>query len=949
MEDTAVWEALPADEKRSVWDETEIKFWNNFERDQQKDRAAAEKHFQDATLELKLDFTKLSGRRSQLSETRDRLAKELAKIEQDLALVGQQCEEKSMRLHAIESDYLKKKEESEEKREHVYFEMKRFFKEKRGEDTDGGRTSLPYLPPPPKRQPLPASKAPSWRDHILNHDDDTPMQDARRTNGDARATPSTAAPVPDGHESADVLVNVVDADDNIIGPVMRIDGWNQWVREIQEMKVKRPVKIRRGRRFGPDHLSTIYERSEGKGVKWLSCMIQATGDVAPRRCHSCDKNQGAFEECIVLGGSMFQKCGNCEWNRQGCHMPTANGSNIPGSPLIQESNIEAEDLEQEHAGSSWEARRAEVAREALAKASGLPVGGLRESLYVNHADKDGSHLSTHKSPVLSEPVQMPTPQEPKEHAFVNSTPVAGGAGFRPVNGFTAANGLTPGGSFTPANGFTPANTRNSRPSSRDILTPSALSVETSPQPTPPASEPLEEITRANLILENDGTVYTYPEIVQGVPLVKIDEDHPYWELGWKPLKPQIEAQLATWREKNAVALEAKNRGEGGSAKFQTGRQVNRGVKILEFLEQGEISPYQLISKKFIHTGKGAITSYDTLFRMCETLAELAKFKLDVTPIEWMRHRLHEIMMQRGPNFNVAKVIHDFYHDKKLTALRVKNGYKSIGRPSGYKPGQSKTPQGSAKKRKSMHSEAGTPRETPSRALTPLDVEEIVASPALTHATSVQTEAGSLDTLSRKRLKTLSPPTTLDVGEYSDTDSFSGAPLASHDWRLYQIKTRAFTSSIQVTQYWNWKEKERMFEHQLLKDTEPTTWGVHRDPIDFNVRLDDIVEVRWNIDVLQVHIVMSKWGTAIAKQDGQPRGDVMAAFKRERTIRRFLDFCRAKRLRTSEVPPYVFLLAKLTVHCPLLTQHSEDMEAEWGLMQSEQLPGPGEEPGASLKE
>jgi len=42
---------------------------------------------------------------------------------------------------------------------------------------------------------------------------------------------------------------------------------------------------------------------------------------------------------------------------------------------------------------------------------------------------------------------------------------------------------------------------------------------------------------------------------------------------------------------------------------------------------------------------------------------------------------------------------------------------------------------------------------------------------------------------------------------------------------------------------------------------------------------------------------------------------------------------------------------LTVYdaAAILTQYREDMESEWGKMQSEQLPGPGEEAGASLKE
>jgi hypothetical protein len=34
-------------------------------------------------------------------------------------------------------------------------------------------------------------------------------------------------------------------------------------------------------------------------------------------------------------------------------------------------------------------------------------------------------------------------------------------------------------------------------------------------------------------------------------------------------------------------------------------------------------------------------------------------------------------------------------------------------------------------------------------------------------------------------------------------------------------------------------------------------------------------------------------SVLSKMDGLPRGDVMASFKRERTMRRFLHFCREK--------------------------------------------------------
>lgn len=425
----------------------------------------------------------------------------------------------------------------------------------------------------------------------------------------------------------------------------------------------------------------------------------------------------------------------------------------------------------------------------------------------------------------------------------------------------------------------------------------------------PNSELLEEITRENLILRHNGVVYTYPEIVEGVPLAKIDQSHPYWELGWPCVKSLVEPQLESWREKNMAALQATARGEGGSAKFQTGRQVNRGVRILEFLDNGEISPYQLLAKRLNHTGKGAITSYDTLFRLCESLSELAKYNLSVTPIEWLRHRLHEIMVEKGANFNVSKTIHDFYHDPKLSALRAKNGYKSIGRPSGYKTGQvSTTPQGSTKKRKGTHSQTSTPRETPPAGPSPLATHDGEPSPTSTQTSLRDPDAPSEARLHKRPKYLLPPPGAAHGGsvgtDFSETDSWSGAPLASKDWRLYQVKTRLFTSSTEVTQYWTWKDKERLFEHQALKDTNPVTWGVHREPIDFSVRLDDIAEVRWNIDALQVYLVVGAWASVKAKQDGLPRGDVMAAFKLERTIRRFLRFCRDRRLRTVEVSAYV---------------------------------------------
>jgi hypothetical protein len=372
----------------------------------------------------------------------------------------------------------------------------------------------------------------------------------------------------------------------------------------------------------------------------------------------------------------------------------------------------------------------------------------------------------------------------------------------------------------------------------------------------------------------------------------------------------IEPQLELWRGKYAESLERKAKGEGGSSKFQNGRQVNRGIKILEFLREGEISPYQLLSKQYTHTGKGTITAYDTLFRMCETLGELAKYKLDITPVEWLRHRLYELILEKGADFNYSKIMHDFYHDPKLASLRSKNGYKSIGRPSGYKTGQTtandnNTPQSGTKKRKSLHSQTDTPRATPSSSHSPLLAqEEYTRSPLVSNTVAYSAESSFQGSI-QKRLKPLSPMSAPSTDEFytdgvSDTDSWSGAEIQKLDWRIYQVKTRLFTSSTRVTQYWHWKEDKRVFEHQVLKDTNPVSWGVLRSPIDFDIPLDDIAQVDWNIDALQVHFVMSQLGPRGAKQDGQAAGDIMASFKRETTMRRFLNYCRQRRLKLVKI-------------------------------------------------
>ncbi|KAM0664357.1 hypothetical protein ACQRIU_006940 [Beauveria bassiana] len=318
-----------------------------------------------------------------------------------------------------------------------------------------------------------------------------------------------------------------------------------------------------------------------------------------------------------------------------------------------------------------------------------------------------------------------------------------------------------------------------------------------------------------------------------------------------------------------------------------------------------ISPYQLLRKRYMAVGKGSITSYDTLFRLCETIESLAKYKTDVDPVDWLRQRLHELIEAQGTGFNFSKTIHDFYNDLKLQALRQKSGFKSIGRPYGIKMPRQRA--GSANEAPSAH--RSRKRKSPHSYDAPSAPADSIGEPR-----TVDTDAdrGPDQKKQKAAARVLD---SLETGEVSDVDSWSGAPIAEYDFGIYQIKTRLFISSGNVTQYWVWVPENSMFEHQVLVETNPVVWGVHREPIDFSLRLKDVVKVSWNLKALRVYVVMSDRQTC-SKKD-KPRGDIMVAFKRENTLRRFVTLCRREEIE-------------------LVEETWKKMEHLWRTMQSERL-------------
>ncbi len=131
-----------------------------------------------------------------------------------------------------------------------------------------------------------------------------------------------------------VVLNIIDSDGAHQGELKQVGVWGaKRVDRVLQKPVKRPVQLRKGRTFTQDHLNSICEN----GVKIVSCMIQASGEVMEQPCTYCEKkNQGPFDQCIMVDDDHFRRCGNCEWVRGRCQ----GASTTVGTPVA--STIEEE-------------------------------------------------------------------------------------------------------------------------------------------------------------------------------------------------------------------------------------------------------------------------------------------------------------------------------------------------------------------------------------------------------------------------------------------------------------------------------------------------------------------------------------------------------------------------------------------------------------------------------
>ncbi|KAI0834481.1 hypothetical protein F5Y06DRAFT_155460 [Hypoxylon sp. FL0890] len=488
------------------------------------------------------------------------------------------------------------------------------------------------------------------------------------------------------------------------------------------------------------------------------------------------------------------------------------------------------------------------------------------------------------------------PIKPKQRHSLPSFPAP-----RSLNGKLSDSELS-GGTKTKSSG------RKSLPSAKGSVPPA--------DSVTPISD-IEEITRDKLVMKDDGKVITEPAMFVGIPLARIDKDHPYWDPEWEPLEEVIQPQLDKW--KNKLEDLRRNPDAVRHTVFLANRQVNRGQSIIDFLRNEKWHPYQFVGKEMMNKFYKTFINYDTMFRLVNVHEELKKFDLDVTPIEWLRQRMYDLVEAQGDRFSLSRTTHDLYHDASLKLLREKHGFGNIGRPSGYKLNEKNSERAAAKKVKQESGAGGSGRRKARRSIGQVDPEDTPSLEDMQKGGHDQLPAEYLEPVTprlqkRQRIEPAPPKEEpeeddLDYSGWTSTDSFSAGRIMHLDWRVYQIKTQDLTTSTEVTQYWTWKAEKSSFEHQVLRDVHPkVTWGFYQKPINFDLSIGEMKEIQYAPDSQKVLVVISN----------EERGNVLAYFKRERTKRRFLAFTKKKGIK-------------------LVKSTREQLEESWDTMESKTLP------------
>ena len=460
------------------------------------------------------------------------------------------------------------------------------------------------------------------------------------------------------------------------------------------------------------------------------------------------------------------------------------------------------------------------------------------------------------NPIQCQNDQTSTTASPHQSVIFAASPVAASPIPRPTSGV--------------ANVHTPRNTINSA----KITSGPALDVNRSTSHGDLVSgNSVASSTTVKMVLTNDGHTYTAPECLRGVPMQKIDPSHEYWDDGWEDLEAKATMQIQLLQEKLDLKRRANPGIRDGAPEISPIRQIiRRWEEIRDFIQTGEISPYQLLNKRYMKMGAGSISTVDTLFRFVGTLKTLHAVKTGLTPLEpldWLRCRLWEIVLQEDRRFNFAKTLQEFYTDPKFAALRVEQGLGNVGRPrvvrSSTGSAMNHTPEALTKvgkKRKATTIASSSTSWLPNG-------RKRVASQGLHSQTHDENSSFQQPTMAIHQGVEADDP---ESSELSDLDMESEAPSEREPYGIERVGTREFGS---------------------LNPAYQESPGSEIDG-------GDIECVEWISGGYQVYFQMRA-----KREDGespQPNKEVLIDFESPRMMQRFVNDCVQNDIKVVQVSP-----------------------------------------------
>ncbi|EWZ78769.1 hypothetical protein FOWG_17018 [Fusarium oxysporum f. sp. lycopersici MN25] len=721
----------PVGEQGPVNFERERNFWPQIRSQKNAENEKAEREFRQSYIEARSDEKNAIAQRNQLIDRKSVLTKEIEQVEARLEYSDLDCKEKTDRVERIEQNYRTSRIHREGHLEDIWTTMRRFFRKKRGEDPDApddfGPESegivLPKVFPElssPFDGPIPRIEHINGVSPVVDRsdeaDDEGPMEVVEHHNT----------------EVAETLVNVTDAHGNAIGVVEQVEPRNRRVEGIQELEIRRPVEIRRGHTILPTaeaqpRYEPIGQTQPGRVVQQIHVPARplpsstiALREIVPERQDERRPIEPQSERIAEH---------QAEWNtvRQPERYPEPQPERLP-----DRSNESFQDA----IVTTTPERPIELPPVQIAECG---RDTSHEPIYGSPHESPGrpttARRSDHAPERTIEPVEspLPTPNYPPSRPLKTPRSVLpSGASRYPlhnnVHPSTQDNGYNHG--FDPVHtprgperlytteehrinsGFTPVNVRIQPPSSEQgRQTPPSSQIElSSQQPEMPLGLPVEEIHCENMILENDGVVYTSPEWMVGVPLIKIDKKHEYWERSWCDPEAYIQEKIAKeiakpeqpFRDPQTQILIPEER-----------RNLKQYQEVLHLLKECPISPYQLLRKEYIIDG-GNISTYQPLYGLTKTFSELESFELDISPVDWIRRRLRELIKEQPQKFKLSKALAALRGDLELKKLRSNHRDNRSGlyrgmeaRLSSGRPSNIPEP---LQKRKSMPSVSTTHRE-----------------------------------------------------------------------------------------------------------------------------------------------------------------------------------------------------------------------------------------------